>query len=80
VVAFTNAAGLAAGAWALGRAVTLGTPLVVVALGETPTATVSGVERAGVATLRARGEADFAVTFSRAFLAGRPAVVTTAAP
>jgi thiamine pyrophosphate-dependent acetolactate synthase large subunit-like protein len=80
VVAFTNAAGLAAGAWALGRAVTLGTPLVVVALGETPTATVAGVERAGVATFAARGEADFAVTFSRAFLAGRPAIVTTAAP
>jgi acetolactate synthase I/II/III large subunit len=71
VVAFTSARGLSAGAPALA----LGLPLVVVVLDALDAETGRAVERAGAPPRRCRGEADFAVEFSRALLAGRPAVV-----
>jgi acetolactate synthase-1/2/3 large subunit len=78
-VAFTRARALAAGGEAaLELAVALGTPIVVVALDALTSGTTDRLRGAGVATFTSRGEADFAVTFSHAFLAARPALVTTA--
>ena len=76
VVAFTNAGGIAAGERALGLAVVLGAPLVVVVLDPLDAEATAGMERAGVQSFVSRGESDFAMRFSRAFLAGRPAIVT----
>jgi acetolactate synthase I/II/III large subunit len=75
VVAFTSARGLAVAEPPLARAVTLGLPVVVVAVDALDPATAAGLERAGVLPLASRSEADFAANFSRAFLSGRPAVL-----
>jgi acetolactate synthase-1/2/3 large subunit len=80
VVAFTNAGGLAAGERALGLAVALGLAIVVVALEAPDATTAARMERAGVPSFVFHGEPDFAWSFSRACLAGRPAVVVVAAP
>ncbi len=78
VVGFTDAAGLAAGERALGLAVSLGLPLIVIMLGA-----LAGGARpalAGIEVSVCRGESEFPLHFSRAFLAGRPSVVTVEAP
>jgi thiamine pyrophosphate-dependent acetolactate synthase large subunit-like protein len=75
VVAFTAASGLGAGVAVLGRAAALSLPLVVVALGSLNPGSASRMEDDGVQVHTCRGEAGFALQFSRAFLAGRPAMV-----
>jgi acetolactate synthase I/II/III large subunit len=79
VVAFTNAAGLVAGGRPLSRAVALGLPLIVVVLAVLEAGTAGWKDLCGVAPLECRGEPDFAMDFSRAFLAGRPAVLAVEA-
>jgi thiamine pyrophosphate-dependent acetolactate synthase large subunit-like protein len=75
VIAFTSRGGLAtAEAW-LARAVTLGLPIVVVTLDALDAATAAAVERAGTRLFTSRGEPDFALAFSRAFVDGHAAVV-----
>ena len=78
VVAFTDAAGLAAGEPALGLVVGHELPLVVVMLG----APGAGARRMldGIELSAYRGESDFPLHFSRAFLAGRPWVVAVETP
>ena len=76
VVAFTSAGGLAAAEPALAQAVALGLPIVVVTLDVLNAATSSVVERVGLRPLASRSDGDFPEAFSRAFLAGRPAVLT----
>jgi thiamine pyrophosphate-dependent acetolactate synthase large subunit-like protein len=80
VVAFTNATGLAASEPALRLAVALGLPLVVVRVDALEIGTAPPPPLAGVTPLVCRGEGSFAVDFSRAFVAGRPAIVTVRAP
>ncbi len=78
VVAFTDAAGLAAGERALGLAVVNGLPLIVVVLGG-----LGGGARptlAGIEVSLCRGESAFPLHFARAFLAGRPSIVTVETP
>jgi acetolactate synthase-1/2/3 large subunit len=75
VVAFTNAAGLVAGGRPLSRAVALGLPLIVVVLDVLAAGTAGWKDLCGVAPLGCRGESDFTMHFSRAFLSGRPAVI-----
>jgi acetolactate synthase-1/2/3 large subunit len=75
VVAFTSPHGLGAGMPALSCATALGLPLVVVALGALDAETVSRLERGGLQARPCRGESSFVLEFSRAFLAGRLAVV-----
>jgi acetolactate synthase-1/2/3 large subunit len=79
VVAFTNAAGLVAGGQPLSRAVALGLPLIVVVLDVVGAGTAGWKDLCGLAPLGCRGEPDFAMHFSRAFLAGRPAVLAVEA-
>lgn len=79
VVAFTNAAGLVAGGQPLSRAVALGLPLIVVVLDVLEAGTAGWKELCGVAPIACRGEPDFAMHFSRAFLAGRAAVLAVEA-
>ena len=79
VVAFTNVAGLVAGGQPLSRAVALGLPLMVVVLDVLEAGTAGWKELCGVAPLVCRGESDFTMHFSRAFLAGRPAVIVVEA-
>jgi acetolactate synthase I/II/III large subunit len=79
VVAFTSAGGLAAAERSLSQAVTRGVPLVVVVLEALDADTAARLERDGIQPFRYQGEADFAVSVSRGFLAGRPAVVAASA-
>jgi thiamine pyrophosphate-dependent acetolactate synthase large subunit-like protein len=72
VVAFTPAPALADAAGALRLASDRGLPLVVVALGALAG---DGLERAGLATIVARGEPEFATAFSQAWQGGSPAVI-----
>jgi acetolactate synthase-1/2/3 large subunit len=75
VVAFTTAGGLGAGAAALGRAAALSLPVLVVAFGSLDQGLMERLERDGTAVRDCHGESGFALEFSRAFLAGRPAVI-----
>jgi thiamine pyrophosphate-dependent acetolactate synthase large subunit-like protein len=75
VVAFTSRLGLAAAMASLARAVALGLPILVVTLDALDDATVTGLRQAGMRLFACRGEPDFALTFSRAFVDGRAAVV-----
>jgi acetolactate synthase I/II/III large subunit len=79
VVAFTNAAGLVAGGQPLSRAPALGLPIIVVVLDVLDAGSGDGKEVGGVAPIVCRGEADFGMHFSHAFLAGRPAVIVVEA-
>ena len=79
VIAFTHAAGLVAGGRPLSRAVALGLPLIVVVLDVLAARTAGWKELCGIAPLGCRGEPDFAMHFSRAFLAGQPAVLAVEA-
>jgi len=78
VVAFTDAAGLAAGEPALGLAVGHELPLVVVVLGGAGAVARRMLD--GIELSAYRGESDFPLHFSRAFLAGRPSLVAVETP
>jgi len=80
VVAFTTPSGLLAGEPTLVRSAALGLPIVVAVLDPLDAGTAARLERAGVRAHLARGEPDFALTFSRAFLTCRPALVAPAGP
>ncbi len=73
VVAFTDAAGLAAGERALGLAVSLALPLIVIVLGALAVGARPAL--AGIEVSACRGESNFPLHFARAFLAGHPSVV-----
>jgi acetolactate synthase I/II/III large subunit len=75
VVAFTTATGLVAGEVTLSLGAALGLPLVVVVLDPLGGTTAARLERVGVQPYLARGESDFALVFSHALVAARPAVV-----
>jgi acetolactate synthase-1/2/3 large subunit len=74
-VAFTDAAGVAAGTGALARAVGLGAPLVAVVLEALDAGTAARVEAAGLAPVACRGEGEFAAALARAWLDRRPGVL-----
>ena len=64
-----------AGAAALGRAAALSLPVLAVAFGSLDQGLMARLERDGIAVRDCHGESGFALEFSRAFLAGRPAVI-----
>jgi acetolactate synthase-1/2/3 large subunit len=75
VVAFTAASRLIDAEGALALMATLALAIVVVALGPLDAAALARVTRTGVDGLASGGEREFALDFSRAFLARRPTVL-----